>query len=184
MTVNEHKHCDEPNISYLIPMEAKALAFLQPIPCARPTNGIAIEFEIQSQLGIHMSWQLHCSDVCKIALWSVEYISNQSSVYFGRFANSIEILLVGRTPWQLICQWHKEAGHQQPWHWSSLPRMFQFKHWEDYQMNIDAFIGLEFIDACTTTWCLGGLELDLIDCTCMIDVRWVWPDMPTSTHFA
>ena len=146
MTVNEHKHCDEPNISYLIPMEAKALAFLQPIPCARPTNGIAIEFEIQSKFGmlyfkiyltdhneiLHMSRHLHCREVCKIALWSVEYISNQSSVYFGRFANSIEILLVGRTPWQLICQWHKEAGHQQPWHWSSLPRRFQFKHWKDY----------------------------------------------------
>ena len=36
--------------------------------------------------------------MCKISLWSVEYISNQSTVNFGRISNSIEILLVGRVP--------------------------------------------------------------------------------------
>ena len=34
----------------------------------------------------------------KIALWSVEYISNQSTENFGRISNSIEIALVGRAP--------------------------------------------------------------------------------------
>ena len=55
---------------------------------ARPTNGIWIEFEILSKLGVlqftiyltnhnkilHTSGQLHCRDMCKIMLWSVEYI--------------------------------------------------------------------------------------------------------------
>ena len=35
----------------------------------------------------------HCRDVCKISLWSVEYILN-----FHRISNSIEICLVGRAP--------------------------------------------------------------------------------------
>ena len=36
--------------------------------------------------------------MCKISLWSVEYTLNQSTIYFGRFSNSIEISLVGWAP--------------------------------------------------------------------------------------
>ena len=45
-----------------------------------------------------MSRQLHCRDVCKILLWLVEYILNQSTANFGRISNSIEIALVGWAP--------------------------------------------------------------------------------------
>ena len=47
---------------------------------------------------LHMSRQLHCRDVCKILLWSVEYILNQSTANFGQISNSIEIALMGRVP--------------------------------------------------------------------------------------
>ena len=47
---------------------------------------------------LHTSRQLHCRDVCKILLWSVEDILNQSTASFGRIANSIQISLVGRAP--------------------------------------------------------------------------------------
>ena len=57
---------------------------------ARPTNGISIEFEIRPNFVVlqfkkyttdhneivHTSRQCNCRDVCKISLWSVEYISN------------------------------------------------------------------------------------------------------------
>ena len=33
---------------------------------------------------LHTSWQLHCRDLCKIPMWSVEYILNQNTAYFGR----------------------------------------------------------------------------------------------------
>ena len=39
-----------------------------------------------------------CRDMCKFSLWSAEYISNQSTAYFGRISNSIEISFVGRVP--------------------------------------------------------------------------------------
>ena len=44
---------------------------------------------------LHMSWQCNCRDVCKILLWSLEYVLNYSTPYFDRISNSIEILLVG-----------------------------------------------------------------------------------------
>ena len=37
---------------------------------------------------LHMSQQLHCRDVCKILLWSVENILIQSTTNFGRISNS------------------------------------------------------------------------------------------------
>ena len=46
----------------------------------------------------HTSRQLYCRDVCKISLWSAEYILNQSTANFGPISNSIEISLVGRAP--------------------------------------------------------------------------------------
>ena len=59
---------------------------------------------------LHMPRQSHCRDMCKVSLWSVEYILNQSTANFGRISNSIEISLVGRAPghnlhrsWQLNC---------------------------------------------------------------------------------
>ena len=81
-------------------------------PGARPTNDIAIEFEIRSKFGVlffkicstdhnkilHMSRQLLCCDVCKISLWLVEYFLNQSTVNFDRISNLIEISLVGWPP--------------------------------------------------------------------------------------
>ena len=59
-------------------------------PGARPTNGISIEFEIWQNYAViwfkiysndhneilHTSRQLHCRDVCKISLWSIEPILN------------------------------------------------------------------------------------------------------------
>ena len=47
---------------------------------------------------LHTSRQLHCRDLCKIPLWLVEYVLNQSSAKFDRISNSIEIPLVGRAP--------------------------------------------------------------------------------------
>ena len=62
------------------------------------------------------SRHLHCRDVCKISLWLVELILNQSTANFGRISNSIEISSVGRAPGPLLfnmfiriyfsqCQW-------------------------------------------------------------------------------
>ena len=81
-------------------------------PGARPTNDILIKFEICPKFGVllfkiyltdhnqilYMSRQWHCRGMCKILLWSVECILNQSTAYFGRISNSIEISLVGRAP--------------------------------------------------------------------------------------
>ena len=47
---------------------------------------------------LHTSRQLHYRGVCIILLWLVEYVLNQSTAYFGRISNSIEIPLVGRAP--------------------------------------------------------------------------------------
>ena len=76
-------------------------------PC--PTNGILIELEIRPKFGVlsfkkcstdhkeilHTSRQLHCRVVCKISLWSVGCILNQSIANFGRISDSIEIWSVG-----------------------------------------------------------------------------------------
>ena len=47
---------------------------------------------------LRTSRQCHCRDVCKISLWSVEYIRNYSVLNFHRISYSIEICLVGRAP--------------------------------------------------------------------------------------
>ena len=57
--------------------------------------------EFPAQMASHAGnvsiwWQYNCRDVCKISLWSVEYILYQSTPNFGRISNSIEILLMGR----------------------------------------------------------------------------------------
>ena len=55
-----------------------------------PTNDISIEFKIRPKVTmpwlkmystdhnkiLHMSWQCHCRDMCKISLWSVKQILN------------------------------------------------------------------------------------------------------------
>ena len=67
----------------------------------RPTNDISIEFEIQWKFVLllfvtysadhnqimHTSRQCNCRDVCKISLWSLEHILNQSIPNFDRFSN-------------------------------------------------------------------------------------------------
>ena len=44
---------------------------------------------------LHTSRQWHCRDVCKIPLWSVGHILNQSAANFYQISNWIEISLVG-----------------------------------------------------------------------------------------
>ena len=51
--------------------------------------------------------------MCKISLWLVEYILNQSIANFGRIYNSIEISLVGRAPGLDVLT--------RPLHWTALP---------------------------------------------------------------
>ena len=72
-------------------------------PSAHPTNGILTEFEIQCSYVVllFIRWLadhneiLHmCSDMCKISLWLVEYILNQSTANFGWISNLMVILLV------------------------------------------------------------------------------------------
>ena len=62
----------------------------KPLPGARPTNDISIEFEIRPKFAVlwfklystdhneilHTSRQCNCLDVCKISLLSVEHILN------------------------------------------------------------------------------------------------------------
>ena len=54
----------------------------------------------------HKSWLSHCCVMCKILMWSIEHISNQSTANFDRILNSIKILLVGWEPgvscWNVI----------------------------------------------------------------------------------
>ena len=47
---------------------------------------------------LYMSWQCKCRDLCKISLWWVEYILNQSTANFGQISNLIKISLVGWVP--------------------------------------------------------------------------------------
>ena len=76
--------------SYRIHLFLKQLkCLLLPGPGAHPTNVILIEFKIRPKFAMlwfkiysdhneifHMSRQLHCRDMCKILLWSVEHILN------------------------------------------------------------------------------------------------------------
>ena len=78
----------------------------------RPTSDVLTKFEIQWNFVmflfitysadhneiLHTSRQCNCHDVCKISLWSVAHILNQSTPNFYRISNSIEIPLVGRAP--------------------------------------------------------------------------------------
>ena len=73
----------------------------------RPTNDISIAIEIQWKFLmllfitysadhneiVHKSQQRNCPNVCKISLWLVGHVLNQSTPNY-----SIEIPLVGRTP--------------------------------------------------------------------------------------
>ena len=81
-------------------------------PGARPTNDISIEFEIRPKYAVlwfkmysadhngilHTSRQCNCRDVCKISLWSAEYVMNKTITKFHWISNSIETSLVGRAP--------------------------------------------------------------------------------------
>ena len=69
---------------------------------ASSTKGISIKFAIRSKLIWSTCSSLKyaqpitnkfctCHDMCKILLWSVEYILYQSTANFGRISNSIEI---------------------------------------------------------------------------------------------
>ena len=72
------------------------------MPGARPTDGISIKFKIVTKFEVlqfkicstnhneilHTSQQYNCHDVCKILLWSVVYILNQSTANFGRITVS------------------------------------------------------------------------------------------------
>ena len=44
---------------------------------------------------------IDCRGVCKVLLWLVEYILNQSTANLSRISNSIEISFVGRAPGSL-----------------------------------------------------------------------------------
>ena len=80
------------------------------VPGPSPNNN-SIGFEIWSKFAVlyfkifttdhseilHIARQLHFHDVCKISLWSVEYIFNQSASNFGLISNSITSL-VGQAP--------------------------------------------------------------------------------------
>ena len=95
----------------------------KPLPGARPTNDISIEFEIRPKCAglwfkifvtdhneiLHTSRQLHCRDVCKILLWSVVYILNWSIPNFDWILNAIEISLVGRAPDPMLTYHHRWA---------------------------------------------------------------------------
>ena len=52
------------------------------------TNGISIEFKIclidHNEIS-HSSRQLRCRDVCKISLWSAEYVMNKNITIFIQF---------------------------------------------------------------------------------------------------
>ena len=57
-----------------------------------------------------MSQQLHCLDVHKISLWSVQYILNQSTSNFGLISNFIEI----SGAWSCIYPGPKLGHHNVP----------------------------------------------------------------------
>ena len=55
--------------------------------------------------------------MCKILLWSVEYVLNQSSAKFGRISNSIEISPLGRAPCNTPSNKVLSPGHGLSQHW-------------------------------------------------------------------
>ena len=78
-------------------------------PRARPAYDISIKFEIQAKFVVlwfkmgstdhneilHTSRQYYYRDVCKISLWSAEYVMNKNIAKFDWISNLFEILLVG-----------------------------------------------------------------------------------------
>ena len=80
-----------------------------PRPGAPPTNGIAIEVEIQPKFGVlwvimcftnynailHTSHNCSCRNVCKISLWSVEYIFNQENSKFWKICEFVQNTVSG-----------------------------------------------------------------------------------------
>ena len=80
----------------------------------RPTNDISIKSQIQRNFTVlwsnmyssdhneilHTSRQCNYRDVCKILLWSVKHILNQSPLNFDQISNLIKISLVGWAPAQ------------------------------------------------------------------------------------
>ena len=76
-------------------------------PGARPTNDILVNqirncmkfcnVLFHNILGKSQPHK-HYSDVCKISLWLVEHILNQSTTNFYEISNSVEITLVERVP--------------------------------------------------------------------------------------
>ena len=79
-------------------------------PGPHPTNVISIQLEILWKFSmlwfkmclidhkniLHTSRQCYCRDVCKISLWSAEYIMNKNIARFNWILNLIEISLVGQ----------------------------------------------------------------------------------------
>ena len=49
-----------------------------------------------------MPRQLHCRDVCRISLWSVVYVLNQSPANFGRISNLIKISLAKNSQLDIV----------------------------------------------------------------------------------
>ena len=79
-------------------------------PALHPTNLISIKLKIWSKFTVlwfkiwstdhneilHTSRQCYCGDLCKLLLWSVEYIMNKSMTKLHWIWNLMEISLVGR----------------------------------------------------------------------------------------
>ena len=60
---------------------------------------------------LHPSRQCNCHDMCKISLWSVEYVLNYSTPNSYRISNSIEIPLVGQGKMMV---WRQTDNNQLP----------------------------------------------------------------------
>ena len=61
----------------------------------------------------HTSRQLHCRNLGKTTLWSVQHSLNQSTLNFDQISNLIKIPLVGWVPGLLVSKnWEREKGIQ------------------------------------------------------------------------
>ena len=96
--------------------------FLKRHPVIHPSNGISIEFEIQSNFGVlwfqmcsnshNEILQCYCYHMCKILLWLAEYFKNKSTANFRWISKyhqwdtalyySIELCLCGTDNWVKI----------------------------------------------------------------------------------
>ena len=113
-------------------------------PGAHLTIGFSIIFEIWSKFGmfefttcvtnhndmLHTLRQCKCRDVCRISLWSVEYISNQNAANFGRNFKFDRNIVSGTGAncihlWTIFRQWTWSAIHGNPCHcliWNANPQ--------------------------------------------------------------